>query len=253
MILYELLTGAPPYAGEAIIELIVAIATAPPPHPCALRPEVPPALDEAVVRAMAKRPDQRFPDLAAFASALAPFGGHLAWEREQNTKTALSVQAKSAPLPIMSGAAVVPSDEQITMPTGVVAGKAPPIESHTDLTSSVELLKRGRTQRIALAAGMAMAGVGVVTALLWSQRVGSDTAAAPSGVAASIASNLPPPPNPEATVEPLPSSSAAASPPASSASAGKKPPKATAAPPRAPRKPVDTSLLREFSDRKKKP
>jgi eukaryotic-like serine/threonine-protein kinase len=74
MVLYELLTGSPPFDAESITALAVVIATQPAPVAHELRPDVPPALSAALVRGMAKRPEDRFPDLGAFAAAIAPFG-----------------------------------------------------------------------------------------------------------------------------------------------------------------------------------
>lgn len=75
MILFELLTGRMPFLAENVAELIVVIFTTPPPHAREFRPDVPKALDAALVRAMGKRPEDRYLDLAAFAAAIAPFGG----------------------------------------------------------------------------------------------------------------------------------------------------------------------------------
>lgn len=75
MILFELLTGEMPYTAKNVTALLVTICTTPPPHARALRLDVPKSLDAAIVRALAKRPDDRFADLAAFAAAIAPFGG----------------------------------------------------------------------------------------------------------------------------------------------------------------------------------
>ncbi len=75
MILYEILAGRPPYVAESVTGLYVVISTAAAPSLRALRPEAPAGLDAAIARALAKGPDDRFPDVGAFAAALAPFGG----------------------------------------------------------------------------------------------------------------------------------------------------------------------------------
>jgi serine/threonine-protein kinase len=74
-ILYELLTGEMPYTSKNVTSLLVTICTSPPPHARALRLDVPKGLDAAILRALAKRPEDRFPDLAGFAAAIAPFAG----------------------------------------------------------------------------------------------------------------------------------------------------------------------------------
>ena len=75
MILFELLTGEMPYTAKNITSLLISICTTTPPHARALRLDVPKGLDAAIIRALSKRPDDRFPDLAGFAAAIASFGG----------------------------------------------------------------------------------------------------------------------------------------------------------------------------------
>ncbi|MBX3468511.1 MAG: serine/threonine protein kinase [Planctomycetes bacterium] len=68
--LYALLTGQPPYEAPSIVELMGRM-TAPPTPPSALRPEVPPALDAVVLRALAAEPAERHATAGALADALA--------------------------------------------------------------------------------------------------------------------------------------------------------------------------------------
>jgi serine/threonine-protein kinase len=72
VILYELLTGSPPFLGTttAAIAAIVADAT---PRPREVRSEVPEGLQLAIMTALAKSPEDRFPSAEAFAAALTPF------------------------------------------------------------------------------------------------------------------------------------------------------------------------------------
>ncbi len=74
MILYELVTGRPAYTAETAGAIYVAICTHPAPKASAARAEVPAELDAAIRRALAKAPGERFPDLAGFLEAIAPFG-----------------------------------------------------------------------------------------------------------------------------------------------------------------------------------
>jgi serine/threonine-protein kinase len=74
-ILYALLTGSPPYQGESLTALAVIIATQAPRPIREQRADIPPALEAAVLRALAKSPAHRFPDLAGFAAAIAAYGG----------------------------------------------------------------------------------------------------------------------------------------------------------------------------------
>ena len=74
VVLYELLTGHPPIEEEGIGETIAAILAKQAPSMRKLRPEIPEALDAAVLGCLEHNPDDRWPDVAAFARAIAPFG-----------------------------------------------------------------------------------------------------------------------------------------------------------------------------------
>ncbi|MCC7542839.1 MAG: serine/threonine protein kinase [Deltaproteobacteria bacterium] len=70
VVLFEMLTGKRPFEAPALTSLVLKIAAEPPPRPSASRPEVGDALDAIVVRALAKRPADRFSDMGAMADAL---------------------------------------------------------------------------------------------------------------------------------------------------------------------------------------
>ena len=69
-VVYNCLTGRPPYLRDTDLAVLHAHLHAPPPAVTAERPELPRALDVAVATAMAKEPGERYPTGAAFAAAL---------------------------------------------------------------------------------------------------------------------------------------------------------------------------------------
>jgi serine/threonine-protein kinase len=73
VILYELLTGKPPFEGENVPTVVAAIVADPPTPLRTHRPEVPAGLEAAIMAALRKNRDERSPDTAAFAAAIAPF------------------------------------------------------------------------------------------------------------------------------------------------------------------------------------
>lgn len=77
VVLFELLTGRPPYAGTTPVMIAMAHAHEPPPPPSAVEPSIPKAVDELVLKAMAKEPDQRFLTMADFARAVMEALGRL--------------------------------------------------------------------------------------------------------------------------------------------------------------------------------
>jgi serine/threonine protein kinase len=58
-ILYEMLTGVPPYQGDNFMEILTKKATVDPVPPVVLKPSVPDAVNELVMAAMARNPDER--------------------------------------------------------------------------------------------------------------------------------------------------------------------------------------------------
>jgi serine/threonine-protein kinase len=69
-VLYECLTGSPPYPGGDLAKVITAHLHAPVPRPSQERPGIPATFDDVIARAMAKRPEDRYAragDLAAAA------------------------------------------------------------------------------------------------------------------------------------------------------------------------------------------
>jgi hypothetical protein len=69
VILYELLTGERPFAGDDIPGLVYAVAHGTPDPASRRNPNLPRTLDGFFDRALAKEPAGRFPDAAAFARA----------------------------------------------------------------------------------------------------------------------------------------------------------------------------------------
>jgi serine/threonine protein kinase len=67
--LYELMVGRPPFTEGAAIEILMAhISTPPPPIPRALGLSA--AIESVIMRALSKRPEERFDDAPAMAEAL---------------------------------------------------------------------------------------------------------------------------------------------------------------------------------------
>src|SRR5262249_17676765 len=73
VILYETLTGRPPFTGTSVTDLAIAIATELPATPRSLRPELPEALEAIILRCLEKRRESRFATVEALTAALEPF------------------------------------------------------------------------------------------------------------------------------------------------------------------------------------
>jgi serine/threonine-protein kinase len=101
-VLYECLTGQPPFPGGSGEAVLLAHLESPPPQVTTLRPDLPPAIDQVITQAMAKSPADRFPTCrtliaAARAALLSPAGS-----------AAPAPDAGSAP-PVAAAAAPAPA------------------------------------------------------------------------------------------------------------------------------------------------
>jgi predicted ATPase len=76
-VLYEMLVGEPPYTGASARAVIMKSLSDPVPSARRLRDTIPPSVDEAIERALAKVPSDRFASVADFIAAL-----HAAQPRE---------------------------------------------------------------------------------------------------------------------------------------------------------------------------
>ena len=69
-LLYAMLTGRPPFAGEGVLRVLQAVLTSPPAPPSRARAGLPAWLDQLVLRCLAKQPRER-PSLEEVAATLA--------------------------------------------------------------------------------------------------------------------------------------------------------------------------------------
>jgi eukaryotic-like serine/threonine-protein kinase len=69
-ILYEMLTGAPPYTGSSISDIVRPILPGPTSSAARANREVPREVDPAICRALARSPAERFSSIREFADAL---------------------------------------------------------------------------------------------------------------------------------------------------------------------------------------
>ena len=80
IVLYQMLTGCVPFSGTGYGEILVRQMTAAPAPPSTLRPTVSPQLEAVVLKALQKRPEDRFQTMRELAAALGEpqhyAGGH---------------------------------------------------------------------------------------------------------------------------------------------------------------------------------
>lgn len=72
-ILYEAVTGKPPFEGLDMMATLAQVMSQEPPRPCTLNGAIPPALEMTIQRAMAKSPDERHNTMLELDEELAAF------------------------------------------------------------------------------------------------------------------------------------------------------------------------------------
>ena len=69
--IYQLVTGRPPFQADSLVAMAMLHLQEPPAPPTQTRPDLPPAAEAAILRALAKKPGDRFSSAGAFARAFA--------------------------------------------------------------------------------------------------------------------------------------------------------------------------------------
>ena len=230
VVLYELLSGVPPFDAETMPELCARILTDPPPRLRELRPDLPPALEEVLMLALQKDPAARFPTVAHLAAALAPFGTPAAAVSAQRTARLLRISGFAQSDPSAARLAAIsaampppPSANVATAGSWVAAGppaRSSAVGSIVGGVAAVVLLGAAGVGAVVLrgrastAAGAA-ASVGIVTPAPSAAASAAVSAPAteppaPSAPSASSAPAASPAASPPGTAEPQPSASQAA-------------------------------------------
>jgi serine/threonine-protein kinase len=219
VMLYQLLTGEKPFPGGFSAVMHKVLNTEPVP-PSALSATSPPALDAVVMRALAKRPDDRWPDARAFAAAI---------------EAAIAAPA-AAPVQVAAPA------EDATFVSSAMPRPAATSPAPAPATPSAPAPSSGRGW-VLPAAGVGAVAIGAAAFLLWPRETAPPTPAPPAPILSAQAppTSLPPPApslsveTPDARQQPAPPASPANTPaPAPEPPAAAPPSAAVPTPPSAP-------------------
>jgi serine/threonine-protein kinase len=122
VILYEMLTGLPPFVAESIPTLLYKIVHEEAPPLRAARPDLPPSLEEVVALALAKRPEARPPSMRALWRELAEPLGHTLADLSTSGLGALDAETSAeVSLADALGETLPPSGRSTPPPTVVEA------------------------------------------------------------------------------------------------------------------------------------
>jgi serine/threonine-protein kinase len=110
VVLYEMVTGAPPFTGESPVAVAYKHVREDPEPPAARAPDLPPDLEHIILTAMAKDADSRYQtadelraDLTRFVRGQPPLGGPVTGLVADGTATAAVAATQAAPMAALDG------------------------------------------------------------------------------------------------------------------------------------------------------
>ena len=222
-ILYELLTGRPPFLAESTPQICALVLNSEPAPPSTLRPDLPPEIEAIILRCLQKPPSARFATVADLVHALLPFGS-------ASLRASVRVTPSASPV---SAAAHVPSRASVTTrpdlpPRSSSTSQMPtPMSTALDATAPLPELPR-RFPAPTILGGLALLLALAAAAVLFGRE--APPASAPAVAAPSVAAELPAaPPSVEPPAAPMVASVAAPRPSAAPIEV-KKPPLAAPLP-----------------------
>jgi serine/threonine protein kinase len=234
VILHELITGASPFDGTTMPELLAAILQDPPPLLRTQRPEAPQGLEEVVARCLEKDPDARYADVAELTQALAPFGSssaRVSAERVSRVIRPRSPSDTSTSVPIVRATIPAPSEFRQEPPTdGTVT-----VSATADAWGATGVPIRSKARTVALAIGGGFFGVSLLAAMFGGRpqpsaaRAGGSLTEAPPAVAPPPVARESDPSFETIDLGPAPPVAGSAPPPRAASSASVKPPSTTPA------------------------
>jgi beta-lactam-binding protein with PASTA domain/tRNA A-37 threonylcarbamoyl transferase component Bud32 len=160
VVLFEMVTGRPPFDGDSAVAIALKHVNQPAPSPRELRPEIPPELEAVVVRALAKDPAQRYTDADSFIRDLEVVEAHLdSGARSDAQATAAFAPIVEPPVAVATPTTTTPATAPATVQAP--AQEAPPV-SGAPVEPPPEEERRSRRRRLlAFAALLALALVAV--------------------------------------------------------------------------------------------
>ena len=188
VILYELFTGRTPFRAESAedtpITILIRHAGAQPPAPSALNPTLGPAIEAVLLRALAKRPDERYPDGATLFEALR---AALAVSGQRSTILASpSGATRATPLPPLPNLTSPPAQPA---PVGTPPPQAQPL-ADPPANSSARPRPRALLAALVGSAAILLALLGILVARAAIGAGGTVTATTVAGTATPVGTTI---------------------------------------------------------------
>ena len=118
VVLYELVTGRKPYTGDTPVGIMLKQVNEPLPRPTQFVPDLPEGLEQVLLKALEKRPEDRYQSMSEFASALESLSGG------QTLAAGLKVEDAQAGKTVLASAGTGQADSLAAM---LVAGANQPV------------------------------------------------------------------------------------------------------------------------------
>jgi eukaryotic-like serine/threonine-protein kinase len=191
VILFYLLVGTQPFKGQSVTQLYAAIIEgAPPLRPS--RPDVPPALERAVMKCLQAVPKERFANIAELAAAIAEFApvhARVSADRVSRTLGVTPAPRSTPPPPAAVASMTPPAISSTGLREGTqVASAGPHTEGSWSGTQGPSQRRKSRSTALVIAAVVAVGLIGAAAAFLMrSSMQGSGVAASGAAAASSAA------------------------------------------------------------------
>ena len=189
VILYEMLTGEPPFDGDNINTIMYRIINDDPPPPKSLAPRLPERFNQIIARALHKEPEQRYQNARELATDLRNYN-HSTTPQTGTSKTTTSLLSKSKVRRQRPSATSREGDATLLI------NPLPIKTTPTSTDKSAQLASYVQQHRNTLFAGMAVLMVVIVILIIRSE------AAQPKQTPPQVASSAPLPGNPASTYHP---------------------------------------------------
>jgi serine/threonine protein kinase len=165
VLLYRALTGITPFSGETFAAIAVKVATSTPLPPRQLRSELPPALEQVVMRAMARDRNQRFPNMRALIDALSFLGS------TQGFLSQMQNPGMGAPLltPTPQGLRDLVPFSNFRDGTQELGPPTKALTEQTPIPARIQAPAQARSPLPMFLGGFLVAAMGVGTYLMWPQ------------------------------------------------------------------------------------
>ncbi|MEP6985084.1 MAG: protein kinase, partial [Chloroflexota bacterium] len=113
VVLYELLTGEPPFTGDSPMEIALSHISDPPPPPRSKNPKIPVAVEQEILKALEKDPENRHRTAVEFITAVQH--GYGIDTLDLPTITTMSTRPQNLPIkPVVGNAAAKPKPTSTT-------------------------------------------------------------------------------------------------------------------------------------------